>query len=331
MMEQMGLANKTDRFNRTDGTHLGTPFGAETESMNEFTRLEQFAKLQAPPKIKFTDLETAITSRLSYNILPMKTREDFFPVTDASVLTNVTLQFENKDLQFQLKDGVQKAVVDIYGKFSTMTRRVVRVFEDTVTCTSPPEYLQDYTKRRSIYQKTLPLAPGTYRLNVMAKDVVGGNLSNYEVAITVPHLDPDKLSSSTLILADLMEKVPSKSIGTGQFVIGDTKVRPRMGDVFRHDEKMGIYLKLYNFGADETTHKPSGQVEYEVVKTGTNERIFEFTEEVGQIPDASSSLVTIEKLLPLKTLAPGQYTIRLKVTDKNRNQTLTQQGQFTVT
>ena len=24
LMEQMGLADKTDRFNRTDGTHLGT-------------------------------------------------------------------------------------------------------------------------------------------------------------------------------------------------------------------------------------------------------------------------------------------------------------------
>jgi GWxTD domain-containing protein len=331
MMEQMGLSSKTQRFNNTDGTHLGQPFGGQTESMNEFTRLEQFAKLQQPPKIKFTDLETAVSSRLSYNILPMKTREDFFPVTDATVLTNVTLQFDNKDLQFQLKDGVQKAVVDIYGKFSTMTRRVVSVFEDTVVASSPPEFLQDYTKLKSIYQKTIPLAPGTYRLNVSAKDVVGGNLSLYEVAITVPHLDPDKLSSSTLILADVMEKVPSKSIGTGQFVIGDTKVRPRMDDVFKRDEKMGIYLKLYNFGAEEGTHLPSGQVEYEVVKNGTNERIFNFTEEVAQIPGASANQVTVEKLLPLNTLAPGQYTLRLKVTDKNRKQTLTPSVQFTVT
>jgi GWxTD domain-containing protein len=331
MMESMGLASKTDRFNRTDGTHLGTPFGGETESMNEFTRLEQFANLQKPPQIKFKDLESAITTRLSYNILPMKTRVDFFPVTDASVLTNVTLQFDRKDLQFQFKDGVQTAVVDIYAKFSTMTRRVVSVFEDTVTASTPPQFLQDFTKGKSIYQKTLPLAPGTYRLNVSAKDVVGGNLSLYEVAITVPHLDPDKLSSSTLILADLMEKVPSKSIGTGQFVIGDTKVRPRMDDVFKHDEKMGIYLKLYNFGAEEGTHLPSGQVEYEVVKNGTNERIFNFTEDVGQIPGASTSQVTLEKLLPLNTLAPGQYTLRLKVTDKNRNQTLTPSVQFTVT
>jgi hypothetical protein len=299
--------------------------------MNEFTRLEQFANLQKPPKIKFTDLESAVTTHLSYNILPMKVRVDFFPVTDASVLTNVTLQFDRKDLQFQFKDGVQKAVVDIYAKFSSMTRRVANVFEDTVTATTPPEYLQEFIKGKSIYQKTIPLPPGTYRLNVNAKDVVGGNLSVYEVAVTVPRLDADKLSSSTLILADLIEKVPSKSIGTGQFVIGDSKVRPRMDDVFKHDEKMGIYMKLYNFGAEEGTHLPSGQVEYEVVKNGTNEKIFNFTEDVGQIPGASTSQVTIEKLLPLNTLVPGQYTLRLKVTDKNRNQTLTPSVQFTVT
>src|SRR5579863_5001225 len=48
LMEQMGMSDKTQRFNNTDGTHLGVPFGGQTESMNEFNRLEQFAKLQRP-------------------------------------------------------------------------------------------------------------------------------------------------------------------------------------------------------------------------------------------------------------------------------------------
>jgi GWxTD domain-containing protein len=331
LLEQMGLASKDDRFNRTDGTHLGVPQGQETSSMNEFNRLEQFAKLQKPPAIKFKDLEAEVNSRITYNILPMKLRVDYFPITDASVYTAVTVQFDNKDLQFQAKEGVQKAVVNIFGRFTTMTRRIVSTFEDTVEVNAPPQFLQDYAKQKSIYQKTIPLAPGTYRLNVVCKDVVGGNLNNYEVAVQVPRLDADKMTSSTLVLADMIEKVPMRSIGSGQFVVGDSKVRPRIDDVFKRDEKLGVFLKLYNLGADETTRRPSGLVHYEVVKNGTNEKVFEYTEEVGQIPDASSSQVTIEKLLPLKTLDPGQYTIRLKVTDKNRNQTLTQQSQFTVT
>jgi GWxTD domain-containing protein len=331
MMEQMGMSTKTDRFNRTDGTHLGVPFGAETEKMNEFNRLEQFAKLQRPPAIKFKDLEAAVNSRISYNILPMKVRQDFFPLTEASVLTFITLQFDNKDLQFRAKDGVQKASVNIFGKVSTMTRRIVTNFEDTVEVTSPNEYLQQTAQRKSIYNKSVPLAPGTYRLNVVAKDVTGGNLNSYEVALVVPRMDAEKLTASNIVLADLIEGVDTKSIGMGQFVIGTTKVRPRIDDIFKRDEKMGIYLKIYNFGSDGDSRVPEGEVAWEVIKNGTNEKIFEYTEDVSKVPGASTNQVTIQRLLPLKDLAPGQYTLRMKITDKNRKQTLTPSAQFTVT
>jgi hypothetical protein len=114
-------------------------------------------------------------------------------------------------------------------------------------------------------------------------------------------------------------------------VIGDSKVRPRMDNTFNRGEKMGIYIRLYNFGPDETTRKPSGDVEYIVSKNGTNETIFDYTEDIAQIPNASTAQVIIEKLLPLKTLDPGKYTIKLKITDKIRNQVLTPTAQFTIT
>jgi GWxTD domain-containing protein len=334
LMEQLGLSDKSQRFNNTDGTHLGTPLGGtQTASYNEFTRLEQFTKLQKPPEIQFKDLESQVNSKVTYNILPMTARVDYFPLTDASCLTNITLQFNNKDLQFKSGEGVQKATVDIYGRITTMTRRVVQVFEDTVNVDSPKEMLQEYAKLRSIYQKEIPLAPGTYRLNIVAKDVTGGNIANYELRMDVPRTDPDKLSTSTLVLADVIEKVATKSIGAGQFVIGDSKVRPRVDETFKQDEKMGIYLKLYNFGGDEKNHKPDGQVQYEVFKKGSNEPVpgYQFTENVNQVPDASASTVTLEKLLPLKGLTPGQYELRIKVTDKSRNQVVTPSAQFTVT
>jgi GWxTD domain-containing protein len=330
LLEQMGMANKADRFNNTDGTLLPAPMGGPTARMNQFDRLDTFTKLQKPPVVKFKDLEAVVNSRVSYNVLPMKVQADYFPVTEASVLTNVTIQFDNKDLQFQAKEGVQKAVVNILGHITTMSRRVVNTFEDTVTVDSPPDMLQAFSQRKSLYQKTIPLPPGTYRLNVVAKDVVGGNLNNYEVALTVPRLDEDKLSASTVVLADLLEKVPTNSIGSGPFVIGDSKVRPRMGSTFKRDEKMGIYFKAYNFEADEKTRKPAGQVEYELTKNGSADKIWDFTEDVGQIKGSSASQVTIEKLMPLKDLAPGQYTLHLKITDQKRNQVLTPTAQFTV-
>lgn len=330
LMEQMGLSSKADRFNRTDGTRLGTGNTPLPMRMNQFERLQQFAMLQKPPQIKFKDLEAAVNSTIRYNLLPMKARADFMRITNSSVMTNITLQFDRRDLQFSDKDGVSKATVNIYARITSMTRRPVNIFEDTVAIEAPTQMLGDYSKGMSVYQKSVPLAPGMYRLNVVAKDIVSGNMNNYEMALQVPHFEEEKLASSTVILADLIEKVPTKSIGAGQFVIGTSKVRPRLSESFKADEKMGIYVQFYNFQADEKTQKPQGVIEYEVVKNSDNSKVFQFAEDVATIENASANQITVEKVLPLKTLTPGDYTFRLRAVDKLRNQTLTHATKFTV-
>jgi GWxTD domain-containing protein len=330
MSEQMGMSSKTDRFNRTDGTHLGTGSQPLPASMNEFERLEQFAKLQKPPAVKFKDLDAVVSSNIRYNTLPLKVQADYMRITDSTVLTSITVQLQRKDLQFQQKDKVATATVNIYGRITSIAGRVVNYFEDVVTVPVPVELLGKAIEGASIYQKAIPLPAGMYRLNVVVKDIVGGNMTTYPMALNVPHFEEEKLASSSLILADLIEKVPTRSIGTGQFVIGDTKIRPRMGDAFERNEKLGIYMQFYNFGPDEKTNKPNASIQYEITKAGADKPVLDYTEEVNQIPGASAAQVTVEKLLPLQSLDPGQYTLKMKVVDKNRNQTLTPTANFTV-
>ena len=81
-----------------------------------------------------------------------------------------------------------------------------------------------------------------------------------------------------MILADLIEPVPTRSTGTGPFVIGDTKVRPRLGETFRNDEKLGIYVQLYHFEPDAKTHKANGAVEYQVTSNGTESLVLAYSE-----------------------------------------------------
>jgi len=58
--------------------------------------------------------------------------------------------------------------------------------------------------------------------------------------------------------------------------------------------------------------------------------VFEFSEDVSALSGGAAQ-VTVEKLLSLKDLEPGQYTLKMKVVDKKRNQTLTPSATFTVT
>jgi GWxTD domain-containing protein len=329
--EQMGISSKTnDMFQRSDGTHMGVSQDMLPESMQEFTRLETFFKLSKPPQVKFKDLEEVISTNIRYNTLPMRVRADYIRVTDSTVLTPITIYFEKRDLQYKTKDNYARATVNIFGRITSMSRRVITTFEDPVTVETAAELLNKTMEGSAVYQKIVPLAPGMYRLNIVAKDIVGGTMTNYEMALNVPHFDEEKLASSSLILADLIEKVPTRSIGAGQFVIGDSKVRPRVTETFNRNERLGIYEQFYNFGADEKTKKPDGSIEYSVTKDGTNEKVFDYTEEVAALPGASAQQVTVEKILSLDKLVPGQYTIRLKVTDKTRNQVLTPAATFTV-
>ena len=331
MSEQMGLTDKTSRFQRTDGTHLGTGNTPLPESMNEFTRLEQFAKLQKAPVLKFKDLEAAVSSNIRYNTLPMQVRADYIRVTDSTVLTNLTVLFKNNDLNYSTKDKISKATVNMYGRITSLTRRPVNWFEDTVSVELPAEMLQQAMSGSHVWSKTIPLAPGSYRLNIVAKDVVGNTMNNFEMSVVVPHYEEDQLASSSVILADQLERVPTKSIGTGPFVIRSSKVRPRVGDSFSRGETMGIYTEFYNFGMDEKTRKPDGTIEYEVVNSANNQTMMTQTEDLKTIPNASAFLVTVEKKLPLKSLPPGKYTLKLKVVDKLRNTSLSPSASFTVT
>jgi GWxTD domain-containing protein len=330
LSEQMGMADKSQRFTRTDGTTLGTGNTPLPASMNEFERLGQFANLQKAPQVKFKDLQAVVSSSIRYNNLPFKVRADYIKMTDSTILTTVTIEFQRRDLQFKQKDNIATATVNIFGRITSITGKVVNTFEDPVTVEVPADLLAKAIDGASIYQKEIPLAPGMYRLNVVCKDITGGNMTTYPMALNVPHFDDEKLASSSLILADLIEKVPTRSIGTGQFVIGDTKVRPRLTDTFERSEKLGIYTQFYNFSPDEKTKKPNASIEYDITKTGAAQPVLHYTEEVTTIPGASSQQVTVEKLLPLQSLEPGQYTLNMKVVDRNNNQTLSPTANFTI-
>ena len=327
LMESMGMSTKADRFTRSDGTHLPKTMGGEPASMNEFTRLELYAKVNKPPEVKFKDLEAVVTSRIVRDQVHFNWRTDYLKVTNDTVLVPVTIQIPNSQLSFQAKDGIHSATMNIFGRVSTLTGRVVQTFEDPVSRDFPDSLFQQSLKLQSIYQKAIPLRPGLYRLDLVIKDVQSGNIGVVNSRLQVPRYEDDKLEASSLILADQIERVPAKQIGSGQFVLGSSKVRPRLEGDFTTADKLGIYMQVYNLKPDDKTHKSSATFQF-TVKKG-NEKIMQFKETSEEMKQTGDQ-VTIERLLPLATLAPGKYSLEVNATDALSNQTISKSADFTV-
>ncbi|MSO21846.1 MAG: GWxTD domain-containing protein [Acidobacteria bacterium] len=326
-MEAMGMASKADRFNNSNGAQTGGSMGGHGLRNNQFERLRQYVALQRPPQIKFKDLETVVNTKLSYNLMPFDYRTDFIKITEDTVLTPITIQLQNKDMTFQNKNGVQRASVNIYGRISTITGRVAQVFEDVVIQDVPESLFKQALERRSLYQKALPLRSGLYKLELIVKDLNSGNMGTIYKGFSVPKFEEDKLSTSSIILADNIEKLSLKQVAAGQFIIGGSKVHPNVNVSFSRDKMMGIYFQIYNLAIDEKTHKPSATIEY-VLRKGEKE-VSRFMEEQEKLTGASQQM-TLEKLYPLKDLEPGRYNLVVNVTDNLTKRTISPVAKFEV-
>jgi GWxTD domain-containing protein len=329
--EEMGLSSKADRLT---GTGYNGPMGQQT-GKRPFDMIEQLAKLNAPPPIKFKDLEEVVNHKISFNLMPFDMRTDFVRITTDTVLVPISIQMKNKDMSFVNKDGVQRAAVNIFGRLTTMTGKVITTFEDTVSRDVPQDLFSREVDNSSIYWKALPLRPGRYRMDVVLKDVNGDKKGTISRALNVPQFSEDKLASSSLILADLMEKVPKTSIGAGSFVIGDTKVRPRVESAaggaasFKKSQSLNIWMQVYNLSMDEKTKKPSATIEYNVTNAQTNKEVFKSEEKTETMGNVGEQL-TLEKSMALASLEPGLYRVTIKVNDNVSKQTNSSSAPFKV-
>jgi len=334
MYEQMGLTSKADRIAGITNSTLGPNSGMDTT--RQFDKLDQWSKLNTAPKIKFKDLEEVVSHKINVNLMPFDIRTDFVRVTGDTVLVPVTIQVKNKDITFVNKDGVQRGTVNIFGRVTTLTGKIAQTFEDTVQVDVPPELLEKTQEHLSLYWKAIPLRPGHYRFDVVVKDVNGDRVGTWSRGVMVPEYDEDKLASSSMILADHLEKVPAKSVGAGNFVIGQTKfayphLEPADGKPasFKRDQRMNFWMQVYNLQSDDKTKKPSAKFEYEIVNIANNQPVLhssESTDTMGNVGDQ----VTLEKSLALSGFQPGIYRLTVKVDDNVSKQQIAPSVRFAV-
>ncbi|MEO8434342.1 MAG: GWxTD domain-containing protein [Pyrinomonadaceae bacterium] len=322
LSEELGLSSKADRIGG-----VGNSNSYQREQDNPFSRLQLLADLNRPPQIKFNDLASAVnTPVVEDNPLNFDLRIDFYRQSDERVITAFTIQTENNQLTFADSGGLQQARINIFAKITSVSGRRAGIFEDPVITTATVAELTDAKDRKSAYQKAVPLPPGTYRVDVIVRDVTSGATGVAHRGFTVPKYDPAKLSTSTLVLAAKLESLVDQP-AVGMFTIGPNKVIPNVSGIYRQGQPVGVYMQIYNAGIDQTTLRPSVDVDYVLLKDG---------KEIGKEPENwkgmsdSGQRLTLARLMDTSRLGPGEYEVSIRIRDRVSGQTLTPAAKFTV-
>ncbi len=336
LYEQMGMAKQSDRFNGGLEQLGPGPMSSSVQS-KQFDRIDQYAKIMAAPQVKFADLDQFLSSEKILTGPPFifDVRTDYVKLTNDTVLVPVTLQLHNGDITYKTKDGDATGVVNILGRISNINHHVVQTFEDTVKVETPADLLARTKTASSVYWKALPLAPGRYKLEIAIKDVNNpDHVGTWKRSVDVPKFDDDRLGHSSLILAAQMERVPSKDVGTGNFVIGNTKVIPRVPStistpvVFHRAQNLNFWMQVYNLGIGDNKRN-NATIEYQILDLSTNKQILA-TQESAEKLNPNADQLTLEKTMPLESLEPGRYQVVIKVNDGVSKQQTAESAPFVV-
>ena len=309
LAEQLGISNKSERLLGAGQTYYGR------EQDNPFRRMEIITSLQRPPQVKFSDLQELAgnaSAVIDNNPLDFDLRVDFFRQSDERVITAFTIQAENKELVFEDIGGLPTAKMNIFGRVSAVSGKRSGIFEDSVVTSATTQELTDAKDKKSVYQKAIALVPGTYKVDVVVRDVVSGNRGVRSIGFTVPKYEENKLGTSTLILASKLYTTTEKDIG-GMFVIGGSKVIPNLNGVYKKGQDVGVYMQIYNAGIDQTTLRPSVDVEY--ILTSNGKEVLRQKEDWSGLSDSGQRL-TIARLMPTFQLPVGDYELKITVKDR---------------
>jgi GWxTD domain-containing protein len=333
--EESGQSKKADRFSQGGLEQLGKGSFSTQQQSKQFDRLDTFSKLFAPPPVKFADLDQFLSSTKILNGPPFlfDVRTDYVKLTNDTVMVPVTLQIRNGDITYITKDGDSTGTVNILGRVSNINHHIVYTFEDTVHAETPSDLLQRYRNSASVYWNAIPLPPGRYKLEIAIKDVNNpDHVGTWKRSVDVPKFDDDRLASSSLILAGTMERVPSKNVGAGNFVIGNTKVIPRVSPTistpvtFHRAQNLNFWMQVYNLGIGDNKRNDA-TIEYQVLDLATNKQVLNSSESAAKL-NPNADQLTIEKTMPLASLEPGRYQVTIKVNDGVSKQQIASSAPF---
>lgn len=305
---------------------FGNPFSSRAKD-SAWDWMDIITLRDTAPPVNFDRLvETGTHGAVAEdNFLTTNIQVSYFRQTDDRVIVAFTVQTDNRDLSFHDVGGIQTARLNIAGRITNVAGRRVGFFEDSVTTTATAAELINAKDRKSAYQKALAMLPGHYRIDLLVRDVESGAAGIQHVGFEVPKFG-STLAASSLILASVLEQI-SDLPTSRQFVIGDKKVIPNLTATYHRGAPIGIYLQIYNAAIDQTTLRPSVDVDYVLLKDGTEIR--KQAEDWRGNSDAGQRL-TLARLINSDGLKPGAYSIEIRVRDRVSGESLVQSAKFTI-
>ncbi len=251
---------------------------------------------------------------------PIKTLGFNFP--EASRKLHIAIEVEAPASAFTFVEDKTKKTFStnftILALIKDQSHQVVGKVSRQYGLTGPLDKLKGTKSGNILFYRETDLPPGRYDIEAVAYDQPSDKSSVTRSIIEIPDVDEGKLRLSTVSIVSRVEQLQANQKSDSPFQLGEVMLYPNLGEAFKKSavKQVGFYFVVYPVKGAKT----SPQLTLQVVQGN---------KAVANVPlklpaaDASGR-IQFASALPIESLNPGNYDLRITVKDDQTSVTRSQ-------
>ncbi len=246
-------------------------------------------------------------------------------VSAGEYITSTGQTFEPVQIYFPKSSGLDPAgEYTFFGMVEDANGKPAAIYEEPAKLTA--------SKDDVYFDKSLTLTPGEYKATFgLAK--AGAPVSIVTTPISVTAMEKDAPGISQLILSNDVHALPAAQMATDPFAFGGIKVVPKSDRQFHKADELWYFFEIRRPAA-EADKAPAMKIALTMSGKTTEGKSVKMS-----APESAVDVVPLKGVpghfgvaqsIPLSGFKPGEYTLKVKVTDSTNNQTYNLEQPFTI-
>jgi VWFA-related protein len=269
------------------------------------------------------EMRTALHSLAPLTALPVRLSADFLSLRSDATQVVVSGSVDVTALPFVHRRDRLQATVETVAVVFDETGAVAATLETERTTLDLTDADYDQLRRGGIpYRRTVPLGPGRYQVRLAAREEATGLLGSAWRRIEVPDLTVGRLAVSSLFLLKDDGASGASAGPDAAPALHSVQDRPRFG------RGESLYVQLYAYNARRDA---AGAVDLasqaEVLQGGA---VLATAAPEPMAAEAAGAPIPHLSRIRLQQFEPGDYELRVAVTDRNANALAARTVPFTV-
>ncbi|MGC2532097.1 MAG: hypothetical protein WA424_04065, partial [Candidatus Sulfotelmatobacter sp.] len=281
------------------------------------------------------DLETRASGEMQGNVTAMM-QAPFFYTSPNTAQVHLAVEIPSSALKFEKVKGKQHAAVNILGIAYKPDASIAARFSDTVNVDlDGKKEVEEFQKQPFHYENQFGIASGEYKLKVVFSS---GNESfgKLETPLSIDPYPGTQFSISSVALsndlrraADVATDLDSQLLEDRTPLLADGfQISPSASNHFKKTDTAAIYTEVYE-PLLKNPNPPTIGFEVIVVERASGKEKLHFGSRIPGVKPRNP-LISLGLKLPVATLGPGSYLLKLNAVDSAGNSSKTRSVDFDV-